>query len=57
MDAGAVAAQTALLRQSIALETLKIANEQSQSLLAMITQASEMVAASSSQGVNLDISV
>ena len=57
MDAGAVAAQTTLLRQSIALETLKIANEQSQSLLAMITQASEMVAASSSQGVNLDISV
>lgn len=56
MDAGAVAAQTALLRQSVALETLKIANEQSQALLDMITQASETVTVSSSQGVNLDIS-
>lgn len=56
MNAGAVAAQTALLRQSVALETLKIANEQSQALIAMISQASEMVPVSSSQGANVDIS-
>jgi len=56
-NAGAIAAQTALFRQSFAIETLKIANEQTQALVSMVSQASQNVPVSQSSGVNLDISV
>ena len=57
VEAAGVAAQAALTRQSIAIETLKIANEQTQSLLAMIEQSIQSVPVSSTNGANIDISV
>ena len=54
-EAAGIAAQTALTRQSIALETLKMAQEQQNALISLLADSIASVPVSSSQGVNIDI--
>ena len=57
IEAAGIAAQTALTRQSIALETLKSATEQSQALISLLADSAANVPVSESSGVNIDVSV
>ena len=69
IEAAAIAAQAALTRQSIAIESLRLANEQSASLIDLVSQSvaqtatlasptpSANVPVSPSSGVNVDFNV
>lgn len=55
-QSSAISSQIALARQSFAIEALKISAQQQESLVALIAQSVETVAASQTLGTNVDIS-
>lgn len=56
-EAGAISAQMAVFRQSLAIESLRMASEQQKSLISLLSNSVQNVPVSQNTGTQLDISV